>query len=150
MLDERQASEGARREILDAEMELVRRALWADAEDQSLWFYHQTLICAFSAEERYTSQSITPELSVEERLQYLSKEVENLVEMLDGAEDCKWIYQRLIEMCIMHWDQAGSWIEGVEKTKVLQWVEELKKLDPLRLGRWKDLEISLRIKDRPE
>lgn len=146
MLDERQASKKERIEMLNAELEMVQRALWADAEDQSLWFYHQALICAFSHQGKYREQSVTPDLSTDERLKYLTKEIENLVDMLDGAEDCKWIYQRLIELCIMYREQAGSWAEGVERVKVLEWVEELKKLDSLRLERWKDLETSLKDK----
>lgn len=146
MLDERQASKQERTGMLDAELKMVQRALWADAEDQSLWFYHLVLCCAFSDEVRYRDQSITPELSVEERLGYLSKEIEGLTDMLDGAEDCKWIYQRLIELCIMYREQAGVWVDGVGEAKVLEWVEELKKLDPLRLGRWKDLGKTLREK----
>ena len=144
MLDERKASKEERRELLDAELKMIERALYADAEDQSLWFYHQYLVCAFSHEERYTKQSIVPDLLNEERIEYLSKEIESLVEMLDGAEDCKWIYQRLIELCVMHYELAKSWAGSIDKAKVLEWVEELKKLDPLRRGRWLDLEASIR------
>ena len=144
MLDERKASKEERRELLDAELKKIERALYADAEDQSLWFYHQYLVCAFSHEERYTKQSIVPDLLNEERIEYSSKEIESLVEMLDGAEDCKWIYQRLIELCVMHYELAKSWAGSIDKAKVLEWVEELKKLDPLRRGRWLDLEASIR------
>ena len=146
MLEERQASGQERKELLNADLEMVQRALWADAEDQSLWFYHQALACAFSAEQRYSSQSIAPALTVEEKLRYLQAEIENLIDMLDGADNCKWIYQRLVELCIMYREQSDSWGEGVDVKRILAWVDQLKNLDPLRLGRWRDMESMLRDK----
>ncbi|KAL8734727.1 MAG: hypothetical protein Q9181_003116, partial [Wetmoreana brouardii] len=97
LLDERNASHAERRAFLDQELELVQRALWADpdSKDQSLWFYHQSLILNFGS--RVEMNSIVPDLAVEDKLIYIKAQIEELLEMLEGAETCKWIYQRLLD-----------------------------------------------------
>jgi geranylgeranyl transferase type-2 subunit alpha len=63
--------------------------------------------------------------------------------MLDGAEDCKWIYNALIEYTIALCQMGGREPDIDEKQDCKTWLEELRKLDPLRSGRWDDLEQSL-------
>jgi len=70
---------------------------------------------------------------------YLEQEVTSVREMLDGAEDCKYIYQALLEYARRWRDLGGE----VEKTDMKEWLGELRKLDPLREGRWRDLEKVL-------
>ena len=135
LLDERKASDAERRKMLDDELKLIERALYAGDNDQSLWFYHQHLLCTF--EPRYAKDSMAPNLSTGERVQYVDLELEKVLDMLDGAEDCKWIYQALIHMSFLHWELTGTWSSF--SLDLLLWAEELQKLDPLRLGRWKDL-----------
>lgn len=135
LLSERHADDVARRQMLDAELDLIQRALYAGDNDQSLWFYHQVLVCTF--DPRYASQSLAPGLSKDERAEYLTKEIDKVEEMLNGAEDCKWIYEELINMSLLLWRLRGKSPE--QDIKVESWLGELEKLDPLRAGRWKDL-----------
>ena len=74
------------------------------------------------------------------------QEVESVREMLDGAEDCKYIYQALLE-CSRQYLRLVAGIEKAEVTReeMKGWLEELRKLDPLREGRWKDLERTLKL-----
>ena len=84
---------------------------------------------------------MAPDLSQDQRLDYVSKQIESLLDMLDGAEDCKWIYQSLLQLCLVHRDNSGTWpSQGQEMPK---WVKELRTLDPLRAGRWTDLKKNL-------
>ncbi|KAI9820759.1 MAG: Rab geranylgeranyltransferase [Pycnora praestabilis] len=152
LLDEREADDTARRKFLDDELSLIQRALYTDPYDQSLWFYHQNLICTFSPSPSLTTQTMAPNLPLPLKLTYLSKEITNIQDMLDGAEDCKWIYKALIECTMLFWlirrqeGQEGGIREMEEETRrnLRDWVTQLRALDPLRRGRWDDLELTLR------
>ena len=85
---------------------------------------------------------MAPKLSDKERLEYLKGEREYVEEVLEDAEDCKWAYLALIEIALITSKVRGSRDEG-EIEKVREWVQALKRLDPLRAGRWHDLEQTL-------
>ncbi|GFF37302.1 hypothetical protein IFM46972_05172 [Aspergillus udagawae] len=142
LLSEQSASDETRKKMLDdgiAELDLIHRAL-CDPYDQSLWFYHQNLMCAF--DPSLSDQTMAPNLSNDERLEYLRKEIDEIQDMLDGAEDCKYIYQALID-CALLARKVGGTMSSADKENILSWLSELKKLDPLRCGRWLDFEKSL-------
>ena len=123
------------------ELELIERALWAGSEDQSLWFYHQYLMCTF--DPKYAAESMVPDLAMVERIAYVSKEIIKIREMLDGAEDCKWIYQSLIHLNLLYHEISNDWYE--EASQIGEYIDELAKLDPLRLGRWNDLKAQIKV-----
>ena len=139
LLSQRHADDAARRQMLDSELELVQRALWTGDNDQSIWFYHQVLMCNF--DPRYAKQSIVPNLSTDEMAEYITSEIDKIVDMLDGAEDCKWIYQALIDLSLLFQRLGGRWPE--QAVDVEKWLGELERLDPLRAGRWTDLRMEL-------
>ncbi|KAL8825118.1 MAG: hypothetical protein Q9191_004605 [Dirinaria sp. TL-2023a] len=138
LLDERKADDAARLRFLDGELELIQRAL-ADPSDQSLWFYHQYLMCTF--DPSYATESMAPNLTTGQRLAYVLREIENLTDMLEFDEDCKWIYKSLIELSILHRTLSQEW--PISKDQLGVWLLRIKNLDPLRKGRWDDLEQSL-------
>lgn len=123
------------------ELELIQRALYADSNDQSLWFYHQYLICTF--DPKYIDGSIAPNLRLDQRLEYLSLEYKKVLEMLDGAEDCKWIYQSLIQTSVLYKNLSNKW--PAPGGQIKSWIRELQQLDPLRKGRWHDMEKGLEV-----
>ncbi|KAK2800235.1 hypothetical protein FQN50_008199 [Emmonsiellopsis sp. PD_5] len=141
MLNEQSAGDEDRRKMLDDELKLIHRAL-IDPYDQSLWFYHQNLMCTF--DPVMASETMAPNLSDADRLNYLRREVEAISEMLDEEEDCKWIYQSLIS-CSMIIARVEGDMSNEVKQDICRWVSNLKRLDPLRQGRWLDLEKSLSI-----
>ena len=96
-------------------------------------------MCTF--DPRYASRCIAPRLSTQERIEYLSTEIDKIVEMLDGADDCKWIYQSLIHMSMLYKASTGSF--PPQANNLQAWVGTLKQIDPLRAGRWNDLITSL-------
>jgi len=124
-----------------AELKLIHRAL-LDPYDSSLWSYHQNLMCTF--DPTLAPETLAPNLTTPERLQYLAEEHDFLEEILDGAEDCKWIYQALIECALLTGKIEGS-ITIDSRMGIKAWLAELRKLDPLRRGRWADFEISLSV-----
>ncbi|RDW81089.1 Rab geranylgeranyltransferase BET4 [Aspergillus mulundensis] len=140
LLSEKSASDEERKQMLDNELELIHRAL-CDPYDQSLWFYHQNLMCTFDPSK--SGQTMAPNLTRTERLGYIHREIEEIQEMLDGAEDCKYLYQALIDCTLLAARVEQRTLDGEQKTQVSAWLSELKKLDPLRAGRWLELEQSL-------
>lgn len=85
---------------------------------------------------------MAPNLTNSERLDYLQQEIDAIQDMLDGAEDCKYIYQALIDCTLLSAKVKGT-MSKVDKQNVAKWLSELKTLDPLRRGRWTDFEKTL-------
>lgn len=84
---------------------------------------------------------MVPDLTTDERSKYIAQEFDRVHEMLDGAEDCKWIYQSLIHLSKLHKSFTAEW--PAKADLVRQWIDELLRLDPLRAGRWNDLNSDL-------
>lgn len=85
---------------------------------------------------------MAPQLSKTERLEYVQKEREFIEDLLEDAEDSKWIYQALVECAVIESKLTGSLSDEV-KQNIRNWLEKLKDLDPLRSGRWTDLSQQL-------
>lgn len=124
---------------MKVELSLIHQA-FIDPYDQSLWFYHQNLMSVFDPE--MAERTMAPHLSSSERLEYIQSEIEEVQDMLDGAEDCKYIYQALIEYTLLASRVRGS-LSDEDREQILSWLSELKTLDPLRRERWLDLEKTL-------
>jgi geranylgeranyl transferase type-2 subunit alpha len=122
------------------ELSLIHQA-FIDPYDQSLWFYHQNLMSVF--DPTMAERTMTPNLSSSERLEYIRSEIQEIQEMLDGAEDCKYIYQALIEYTMLASKVEGDSLSSDDREQILSWLSELKKLDPLRRERWLDFEKTL-------
>ncbi|EEH08191.1 prenyltransferase alpha subunit repeat protein [Histoplasma capsulatum G186AR] len=139
LLDEQSASDEERKKMLDSELKLIHRAL-IDPYDQSLWFYHQNLMCTF--DPALASGTMAPNLTDIERLEYLENEVEAITEMLDGEEDCKWIYQALISCGVVI-----CRVKGVMSTEMKQrisgWAREVARFggltEPVRAAMFHDI-----------
>ncbi|KAH8601905.1 geranylgeranyl transferase-like protein type II alpha subunit [Bisporella sp. PMI_857] len=139
ILNERNADNATRRKFLDDEFEFITEAIYTDAYPyaQSVWFYHQFLMSTLI--EPLGHAIITPSFTQNDRVQYISDQLNSLKEMLDGAEDCKWIYNALLEytMAICQIEEREP--SEDEKQDFVSWLSELRKLDPLHKGRWDDL-----------
>lgn len=96
-------------------------------------------MCTF--DPKYTANSVVPDLTEDEKSKYLSQEMERVQEMLDGAEDCKWVYQSLIQISFLRKSLDQDLSAPLEVARA--WVDKLLELDPLRKGRWKELRETL-------
>ena len=96
-------------------------------------------MCTFDPE--YASKSMAPALTNDDRMSYVKEQFDHLLEMLDGAEDCKWIYQALIHLSTIHRTLSTKW--PTEERQIHDWISQLRTLDPLRKGRWNDLDETL-------
>lgn len=86
---------------------------------------------------------MAPNLTKAERLEYICGEIDEIKEMLDGAEDCKYLYQALIDCTLLAARVRGTTPDEQQRAQITDWLAELKELDPLRAGRWLELEQSL-------
>ncbi|TGO77449.1 hypothetical protein BELL_0108g00210 [Botrytis elliptica] len=144
LLDERQATATERRQFLDEEFDLITKAMWNDAYpyDQSVWFYHQFLMSTLT--ESVGHATITPNFSREDRIEYIKQQLINLRDFLDGGEDCKWVFDALFEYTLAVCEMEMRLPEHDEVQDCKAWLSELRKLDPMRAGRWDELEVILR------
>ncbi|KAF8856427.1 geranylgeranyl transferas-like protein type II alpha subunit [Acephala macrosclerotiorum] len=144
LLDERNADAATRRKFLDDEFDLIVSAMYTDSYPyaQSAWFYYQFLMTTLT--DYVGHATITPNFTPIDRSEYVIRQLAILKDMLDGAEDCKWIYNALIEytMALCQIEERDP--DRDEKQDCQAWLAELRKLDPLRSGRWDDLDESLR------
>ena len=88
------------------------------------------------------AQSMAPELSNDDRLSYVKAEQEFIEDLLEDAEDSKWVYQALMECALIEAKLTGGQSPEA-RAKIQAWLIKLKELDPLRSGRWADAEQSL-------
>ena len=109
---------------------------------QSAWFYYQFLMTTLT--DFVDHATINPNFTPQDRVDYVTRQLAILRDMLDGAEDCKWIYNALIEYTMAIWQMEERLPEADEKQYCMRWLAELRKLDPFRRGRWDDLETALK------
>jgi geranylgeranyl transferase type-2 subunit alpha len=128
---------------LVSEFDIMKNALWVDPFDQSIWFYHQFLMTTII--DPAAQNIITPNISACERIEYVKRQLTDLRELLDGAEDCKWIYNALLDYTAALWRMKGELPPPEVEDDLRSWLAELRKLDRLRCGRWDDMEKVLRL-----
>lgn len=138
VLEQRGADDRARAAFLVEELDLVRDALNVGPEDQSLWYYHQFLVSQIVGDAN--GQSITPALTVDEKITYLKHEIDEIKDLLEDYADIKWIYEALSEyaLALERLQRTGG--DSAEDSDLQVWLSKLRTLDPMRTGRWNDVE----------
>lgn len=142
LLQERAAGHQERAVFLDQELDLVRRALDVGPEDQSLWYYHQFLMSQIINDG--SGQASAWAMDVREKTAYVRHEIDNIKDLLEDYVDVKWIYQALLEytLALERLDQRARDEGGLGGLKQA-WLTKLRTLDPMRAGRWNDLEKQI-------
>jgi geranylgeranyl transferase type-2 subunit alpha len=138
LLTERDASQEDRRRFFESELDFIQDVL-IDPFNSAAWFYHdvlmQTLLPGCPASLRIIQDPTAADLT-----RYYSQELSRISEMLEDFDDCKFIYQALIEYSLeltrlTRGDEDSTLAASL--TQLQNWGQMLAKLDPLRLGRWK-------------
>ncbi|KAL7815768.1 hypothetical protein V8C26DRAFT_104246 [Trichoderma gracile] len=137
VLEQRGADDKARAEFLTQELDLVRDALNVGPEDQSLWYYHQFLVSQIVGDGK--RPSITPNLTVDERIAYLKHEIDEIKDLLEDYDDIKWIYEALSDytVALQRLQESNNSNEDLQV-----WLSKLRTLDPMRTGRWNDTQLA--------
>lgn len=139
VLEQRGADDKARAAFLAQELDLVRDGLNVGPEDQSLWYYHQFLVSQIVGDGN--GQSITPALTVGEKITYLKREIDEITDLSEDYDDVKWIYEALLEYTLAL-NRLEDSSDGAGNLQT--WLTKLRTLDPMRVGRWKDVEQQAR------
>ena len=146
VLVERKADGSARRAFLRAELETILAALYTDPYDQSLWAYHHWLMSHCLPGKRPEAGEaglLVSDLDDGERRSLLSAEMDSIRELLEVEEDCKCTYEALVRYSIGSQGQPGAPGSAEDVGEVRRWLGHLRRLDPLRTGRWDDVEAAL-------
>ena len=122
----------------NAELGLIREALNVGPEDQSLWYYHRYLM--LNLVSPVGRPTITPAFTVEDRVTYVTRELVDIKDLLEDYNDVKLIYEALLEYTIYLCELEAREPDAGEKAQLIEWVQKLRKLDPMRNGRWADVE----------
>jgi geranylgeranyl transferase type-2 subunit alpha len=141
LLKERQADGKARRQMLENELDSMQDAL-IDPFNQSAWFFHKYLMSTL-AETCPEEAAIVLDLSSEDRFHYYEQELERIKEMLEDFDDCKWIYEALIQYSI-EYNRLKN-IVPPNEDDLGMWLRELGRLDPMRSGRWDEWRAHLKL-----
>lgn len=121
----------------------MRGGLNVGPEDQSLWFYHQYLMS--NVTDYVGRPTIMPNLEFEDRVTYVTTELEELEEILEDFGDVKWIYEALLEYTLSLQRLEERQPDAAEKERLGAWLGKLRQLDPLRNGRWDDVEAECKL-----
>ncbi|KAI1078612.1 protein prenylyltransferase [Whalleya microplaca] len=140
VLGERGADDATRKAFLDQELDLVREALNVGPDDQSLWYYHQYLMSQIVNHDQST---IAPALTVQERIAYVKREIGDVKDLLEDYDGTKWIYEILLEYSIALRQLGQRGDEDDQKEDPRKWLGMVRGLDPMRAGRWNDIEKQL-------
>ncbi|WQF81279.1 hypothetical protein CDEST_06293 [Colletotrichum destructivum] len=138
LLEERGADDAVRQKFLEDELSLVREALNVGPEDQSLWFYHRFLVQDMT--EADSRSKIAPNLSRDQRARYVRCEIDGIKELLEDYDDIVWIYKALLDYTIALPKLEERAPDNGEVAELGAWMAEVRRLDPMRNGRWDDLE----------
>jgi geranylgeranyl transferase type-2 subunit alpha len=90
-------------------------------------------------------KTMAPKLSTNQRQRYVAEEVAFVEDLLEDTDDCKWIYQSLIDLTLLKAKLEGQSLDSSQKKDLQLWLKKLTALDPLRRGRWDDLARSCDI-----
>ncbi|PSR97336.1 hypothetical protein BD289DRAFT_426151 [Coniella lustricola] len=143
VLMERQADDAARKKFFDNELAIIRDALNVGPDDQSLWYYHQFLVLDLT--EHANRPSITAGLSIDDRTAYLSEELAFIRDLLEDYDDCKLIYEKLMEYTLALVAIEQRELREDEKLDLQSWLNKARELDPMRKGRWGDVERDFQL-----
>lgn len=86
-----------------------------------------------------TSSTIAPSLSTKDREAYVTREMDEVKDLLEDYQDVKWIYEVLVEYTLAMPQLLGRKLNQDEQSDVAGWLDKLKELDPKRRGRWDDV-----------
>ena len=144
LLDERGANDETRAAFLLEELSYVGGGLNVDPGDQSLWYYHQFLMLQMvGGGDRPT---IVGNMDLREKVLHARHEIEEIKDLLEDYPSTKWIYEALLEytLALMGLEQGTVPRDG-ELGDLQNWLAKLRTLDPMRMGRWDDVERQMSL-----
>ena len=142
LLNEQNATSDDRRKMFEKELDLMQEAL-IDPYNQSAWFYHAFLMTTLDPQHP-KNERILVEVTSNDRKYYYEQEISRIKEMLEDFDDCKWIFQSLIQYS-MEYIRFGNTSTQPSESDLKIWLEKVARLDPTKSGRWDDLKESMNL-----
>ena len=143
LLEERGASSKMRAAFLVEELSFVQGGLNLDPEDQSLWYYHQFLMSQL-VDGGDRSATIAPDMDIRNKVFHVRREIDEIKDLLEDFARVKWIYGALLEytLALARLEKDTARTDG-ELSDIKTWLAKLRTLDPMRTGRWNDVERQI-------
>lgn len=89
--------------------------------------------------------TITSDLTIPDRKSYITREIVDIKDLLEDYDDCKLLYERLMDYTLELVTLEKRQLTADEKTALKSWLVKLRELDPLRTGRWNDIQQRLSL-----
>lgn len=159
VLAERGASAQERLDFLEDELALVHRNIATNPHDSALWFYHRWLI---ASNTEGAQGCIAPGMAPRVKVMMVRDEVEGLKELAEGGVEGRGILKALVGYVGLLQrlrkevqgngneeeeeeeegddDEEEVVDEARERGEMNAWLERLMVIDPMRAGRYRDLE----------
>jgi geranylgeranyl transferase type-2 subunit alpha len=90
---------------------------------------------------------MTRGLTTQDRVAHLTREIDEIKDLLEDYTDVQLIYEGLFEYTLYLCQLKGRQPDAGERADLVAWLGKLKQLDPMRKGRWADLERELGLKE---
>ncbi|KAG8424705.1 Rab geranylgeranyltransferase [Metarhizium acridum] len=143
IVEERGFTDEARAALLVKELHIIWEGLNIGADDQSLWYYHRFLISQIT--NSGTKKTIAPALTIAERVTHLKHEIAEVEDLLGDYANVELVYEALLEYTFaLERLVKRNARDGREQARLLTWLAKLQVLDPMRAGRWRDMERGIR------
>lgn len=138
LLQERGADPAMRAAFLTKELSFIGGGLDVGPEDQSLWYYHQFLMSQILDDG--CRETIASAMDVCEKTAYVRREIDRMEDLLDDYKSVKWIYEALLAytLALERLEQRAR--SDAVSSDLRTWLTHLRALDPMRTGRWNDME----------
>ena len=79
---------------------------------------------------------------------YVTREIDDIKDLLEDYQDSQLIYEALIDYTVALSQLEERQTTGEEKRCLKEWLAKLRELDPMRNGRWDDLETEYALAPR--
>ncbi|KAF3290833.1 Rab geranylgeranyltransferase [Orbilia oligospora] len=148
VLSERGATIEERRTFLDGELGEMQTAVYTDPYDQSIQLYNHWLLLESCSSKQTTSTSPVFSLTNSQKLETLSRTLEWMRELLDEEPDCRLLLEEMIFVGSLFRDlDETEEEEDVDREEIKRdmqsWLEKLMEVDPMRGGRWREMQEKL-------
>ncbi|KAF3219459.1 Rab geranylgeranyltransferase, variant 2 [Orbilia oligospora] len=149
VLSERGATIEERRTFLDGELGEMQTAVYTDPYDQSIQLYNHWLLLE-SCSSKQTTSTTSPVFSLtnSQKSETLLRTLEWMRELLDEEPDCRLLLEEMIFVgsLLRDLDETEE-EEDVDRDEVKRdmqsWLEKLMEVDPMRGGRWREMQEKL-------
>ncbi|KAK6528504.1 Rab geranylgeranyltransferase [Arthrobotrys megalospora] len=146
VLEERGATVEERRTFLDGELGEMQTAVYTDPYDQSIQLYNHWLLAESCS---LKDESVVFPLTTSQKVETLLRTLEWMRELLEEEPECRLLLEEMIFVggLVRSVGSSGDGEEEVDleemKADMQRWLEKLMEVDPMRMGRWRELQQRL-------